>query len=45
MQKWVYKLVCSNPDCRHQEIDEFQWKTCKVCGSPNIIVDKWPGGK
>jgi len=45
MQKWVYKLICSNPKCRHVLIDEFDWKKCDVCGEPYIICDKWPGGR
>lgn len=45
MQKWVYKLICSNPECRHEEIDEFEWETCPVCGERFIRVDRWPGGR
>jgi hypothetical protein len=42
---WVYKLVCSNEKCRHEEITDYFDKKCSVCGKPNIIVDKWPGGR
>jgi|GEM_PF-4804958 uncharacterized paraquat-inducible protein A len=44
-KKWVYKLICSNKNCEHSEIDEFQWETCPRCGEKLVIVEKWPGGQ